>query len=522
MAGKGVVALGVAMGAVGLGAVKMANTFNTQMLKIRTEGGATSKEFKHMKSAVLDLAASGKSMGASPTSLAMGLYHLESMGLRGKQALLGLKLASQEAAISGANLEDTTTAIGGAMFVAMKGTGNMAHMMGTLNAIAGAGNMRFQDLNEALGHGLLSSAKLAGLSLQETGAALAILTDSGQHAASAGAQLATAFHFMTTPTGKATTALKNIGITQFQLAHDMKGPNGLHTALKDLRDHLSGVGADAKASTLNALFPGGRGRVLLQLYGMQDRFPGKTAQTSSGSAQQYNTHVMEQAKNASTRLAMAHARLQAGMVRLGNVLTKNLTPALISLENAGSAVLGWVIKALPGVIRLTRDGFQRMVRVGKDVVGVILGIANSGFVAWVVKAAGVVGSWVNTGLKAFSQGWRDLMAAIQPVITGLQTVVGLIPQISLPNLPGAGPTVTAAGGTAAQRRAATQQLQKKAGFLGVHAPAGNSSGGHRVAGAPNVGTHAVYNGPDLNIHIGGHHFAKVTRREIQKAMMAGA
>jgi hypothetical protein len=39
---------------------------------------------------------------------------------------------------------------------------------------------------------------------------------------------------------------------------------------------------------------------------------------------------------------------------------------------------------------------------------------------------------------------------------------------------------------------------------------------------PNVGTHAAYNGPDLNIHIGGHHFAKVTEREIQKAMMAGA
>ena len=37
-----------------------------------------------------------------------------------------------------------------------------------------------------------------------------------------------------------------------------------------------------------------------------------------------------------------------------------------------------------------------------------------------------------------------------------------------------------------------------------------------------VHTAAAYNGGDIHIHIAGHHFAKVTRREIQKAMMAGA
>ena len=119
-------------------------------------------------------------------SLAQGLYHLESLGIRGSKALKALALASQESAISGADLEQTTSALGAAIYVGIKGTGNLRDDMGILNATVGAGNMRMQDLVDALGTGILSSAKVAGLSIQDVGSALAVLSDGGQNASSAG------------------------------------------------------------------------------------------------------------------------------------------------------------------------------------------------------------------------------------------------------------------------------------------------------------------------------------------------
>jgi TP901 family phage tail tape measure protein len=349
----------VGLVALGLVAVKMSNTFSTEMLKIRTEGGATSKEFNTMRAAVINLANSGASMGQTTTQLAMGLYHLESMGIRGKKAILGLKLASEEAAISGAHLEDTTTAIGGAMFVALKGTGSMAHMMGTLNAIAGSGNMRFQDLNEALGTGLLSSAKVAGVSLQEVGAALSVLTDSGQHASSAGAQLATALHYLYAPTAKAQTALASIGLSGGKLAADLRKPQGILAALRDLRDHMAGLSPTAQSQVLSSILPGGRGRVLLSLYEMQKRLAPKYGQIA-GTSGDFNQHVAEQKKNPATKLKTGVSELSGYMTTLGDDLKKYVMPVaqaflttLAKLLVAITSVFVWFVKGTPLARALT-------------------------------------------------------------------------------------------------------------------------------------------------------------------------
>lgn len=330
--------------AVGLEAVKMSNSFQTEMLKIRTEGGATSKEFRTMRHDVLQLALSGQSFGQGPTSLAQGLYHLESMGIRGKQAILGLKLASAEAAISGSNLQDTTTSLGGALFIAAKGTRGITGTMGALNAIAGAGNMRFQELNDALGTGLLGSAKIAGVSLQETGAALAVLTDSGYKASSAGAQLATALHYLYAPTSKAETALKSIGITHGKLATDLHKPQGLLVALRDLRAHMHGMSPNAQAQTLNSILPGGRGRVLLNLYQLQDRMAPKYGQIR-GTENDFGKHMAEQAQNPTTKMHVAVAKLSAELVLLGDKLTKYVTPAFTFLVGVLAKLLGFLLAA---------------------------------------------------------------------------------------------------------------------------------------------------------------------------------
>jgi TP901 family phage tail tape measure protein len=381
---KMAVAGAFSIAAIGLVAVKMANTFSTEMLKIRTEGGATSKEFRAMRTAVLNLATSGQSMGAGPTSLAPGLYHQESMGLRGSKALLALKLASEEAAISGSNLEDTTTAIGSAMYIGLKGTGSMAHMMGTLNAIVGAGNMRFQDLNEALGTGLLSTAKVAGLSLQSVGAALAVLTDAGYPASSAAAQLGTALHYLYAPTTKGQAALESIGLSGSKMAADLRKPNGLLVAMRDLRTHMRGLSLDAQQGVLNSILPGGRGKILLTLYELQHRLHPKFGQIGANSGD-YSQHVAQQKRNPATKLATGLSELSGQMVTLGLNVRKYVMPVALALLATLAklvivliSVFSWFVKGTPLARALT----------------LVLAALAAGITAFIVvtKAATIVGA----------------------------------------------------------------------------------------------------------------------------------
>lgn len=397
--GKGAGGFGAAVGkmakvgaiglvALGVTAVKMSNSFQTEMLKIRTEGGATSKEFRTMRQGVLNLAASGKSLGAGPTSLAQGLYYLESMGIRGKKALLGLKLAAQESAISGASLEDTTRSLGGALFISAKGTGNLHQVMGTLNGIVGSGAMRFQQLNEALGTGLLGSAKVAQVSLREIGATLAVLTDSGYPASSAAAQLGTALHYLYAPTTKAQNALATIGLTGHKLAADLSKPQGILAVLRDLRTHMEGLGKFQQQDVLNALLPGGRGKVLLNLYQLQNRLGPKYAgiPTGNAGARMMDMHAAEQALNPATKMHVAVAKLQVEMVRLGDVLTKYLTPAFTFLAHVLGMILGWLLAAF--------NWFTKMGPVAKGLavfVGVLAG-------AFLLYNAAVTIAAVATGL----------------------------------------------------------------------------------------------------------------------------
>ncbi|MDQ6807516.1 MAG: phage tail tape measure protein [Actinomycetota bacterium] len=421
LAAKGVGAIGVGLVGVGLEAVKASTAFNHEMLRIRTDAGASTQELAAMKKGVLDLASSGASMGQGPMLLAQGLYHLESLGIRGKPALKALALASQEAAISGANLEETTTAMGAAMYTGIKGTGDLTQLMGILNATVGAGNMRFQDLVEALGTGVLPSAKVAGLGIQDVSAALAVATDSGYKASSAAAQMGTAFHFLYAPTSKAATALKSIGLPANQLAQDMHKPRGLLVALTDLHDHLQGLSKVQQAQVLNAILPGGRGRILLTELTMLDRLKGKYDQINK-TAGGFQGSVAQQKHDPGTQLKTAEAGFQAQLVRLGNVLTPIVVPAFTAVITAGSHLLALFIKIAPVIGHTLKDAFLGIIGVVKSVVGwlnrhrdaaaalkVLIGVLVIGFGAWrlaiiawtiVTKGAAIAAALFNAVINA--------------------------------------------------------------------------------------------------------------------------
>jgi TP901 family phage tail tape measure protein len=244
-AGVGALRAGAQMATMGIGfygaeraihaAANASINFQQQLEMVHTQAGADQIEVDKLKNKVLDLATA---MPQSPEELAKGLFHIESIGLRGAKAMDTLKIAAQGAAVGQADLEDTATALGSAWLVNIKGAGNLHHVMGLLNATVGAGNVRMEELVHALGTGILPASKEAGLSIRDVFGALALFTDEGYQASSAAAQFSTALHFLYNPTFKAQAAMESLGLSSNQLAADMHKKQGLLTALKDLKEHL--------------------------------------------------------------------------------------------------------------------------------------------------------------------------------------------------------------------------------------------------------------------------------------------
>jgi TP901 family phage tail tape measure protein len=339
--GAAIAGLGAGIGALGASVIS-AGKFQAAMEKVHTQAGAAQVEVEHLSKQVIAL---GPAVGLGPEELAKGLFHLESVGLRGAKAMDALRVASEGAQIGGANLE--ATALGSAWLVNIKGAGDLHKVMGTLNAAVGAGNMRMEDLVQALGTGLLPAAKNAGLSLQDTLGALAVFTDEGYQASSAAAQFSTALHFLTNPSAKATAALKAIGIQNDQLATDMRKPEGLLVALRDLAEHLKGLSDVQKTHVLGDILPGGRGRILLTLINQLDRYQQKLHQIDTTS-NQFGKDWEATQKTAAFQAQRFHAALDALFVSVGSQLLPLVTSGMQELTQG-------ITSATPAIEHFTQQ-----------------------------------------------------------------------------------------------------------------------------------------------------------------------
>src|ERR1700712_5296367 len=95
---------------IGIAATKMASDFQASMEQLVTQAGLPTDQLQNLTDQVEAFAASGAQQ--APEELAQGLYHIVSLGVPAANAMSVLKLASEGAAMSGANLEDVANALG--------------------------------------------------------------------------------------------------------------------------------------------------------------------------------------------------------------------------------------------------------------------------------------------------------------------------------------------------------------------------------------------------------------------------
>jgi len=345
---------------IGYASTKMAVEFNRNMVMIQTQAGASTQEVQNLSKEVLELA---KTSPQGPVKLAQGLYHLESLGLRGAKAMEALKLSSMAAGMGIADIESVTTALGGAVVTEIRGTKDYAEAMGTLNAAVGVGNMRMEDMAAALGTGLLPAAKNAGLSLDQVGAALAVLTDRGLSAENAGTRLRMTFAFMQAPSRKAQQALSRMGIDAEYMSKKLRSPTGLLDVLTMLHEGMKRVGAAQGSADILKAFGGGRsGAGILTLVQSLDSsvssYQGKLEQIQKNQGD-FGRNMKAYMETPSYKLATALNTLQANMTKLGQAMTP-------------------VIVGIAKTIAVIADAFSALPRSVKQSIGIVIGVLAVG------------------------------------------------------------------------------------------------------------------------------------------------
>ena len=298
-------------------AIKGALDYGEQITLLRTQAGATADEMRRADNAIKAFAASGKST-AGPQALAKAMFHIESSGFRGAQAMDILKESTYGAMVGNSDMEATTNALVAAMKTGIRGAETMDGAMGILNATIGAGNMRMDDLVSTFTTGVYPAASAVGLSLKDVGAAVAVFTQRGVPAQVAATRLRMTFAQMAAPNDKAREALKKMGLSGRDLADMMRGPGGLPAAIDLLNQRTQAIQDPVKRTQLllNAFGGGRTGSAMLTLVQNSDKLAEAYA-TVEKNAGDFGAAKIEAAREPINRLRAAWARMQESMIRLG-------------------------------------------------------------------------------------------------------------------------------------------------------------------------------------------------------------
>lgn len=417
---SGVLAVGAATAVVAGVTAKMASTFQASMEQLHTQAGVDQRDIAGLSAGVLKLAGQ---VGQSPDSLAQALYHVESTfektGLTGKQAMDILRTAAEGARIGGSDLVDTQNALDAAVVSGIKGVQNYGQAMGLLNATVGIGDMKMQDLNEALSTGVLVQVKQYGVTMRDTAAALATFGDNNIRGANAGTALRMSVQAMTKAVAGGDEKLAKIGISTKQLTADMQ-QGGLNQALNDLVDHMNtaGLTGDKVGGFLTNVFGKRVGTGIGVLVGQVGLFNDAFAKAGAASMS-FGEDWARTQDTTKQKVAEAKSALDAFGIELGDVFLPivNLAISGVTLLAKGLSI------AFAPVARGILVAFQAM-GAGAKALKSDIDSAASSFVSSISRM-----SFVKTIIDDVRMAWGSLLFGFESpgvkIAPGISEIVAI-------------------------------------------------------------------------------------------------
>lgn len=237
----------VALGGIATAAIKVGSDFESQMSRVKAISGATGEEFNKLKEQAIQL---GADTAFSSRQAAEGMENLAAAGFATNEIVDAMPGLLSLAAAAG---EDLATSSGIAAST-LRGFGleakDMAHVADVLAANANRTNSSVAQTGEAMKY-VAPLARAAGLSLEETAAAIGIMADAGIQGSQAGTTLRGAISRLSKPTDDMQEAMDELGISFYDSNGKMKS---LTEQVGMLRKATEGMTDEQKNNLLVTLY----------------------------------------------------------------------------------------------------------------------------------------------------------------------------------------------------------------------------------------------------------------------------
>jgi TP901 family phage tail tape measure protein len=331
--------------AIAAASTAMSLKFNRDMSLIQTQAGASAKETAYLKKEVLGLSEASK---FGPDEVAEALFRVRSAGFKGAKGLAVLKRGMQLATLGNSNLEMTTKALtGAAKSLDLEGSKAMKHLAAEMNATVGTGDMRMEELQDALSTGVLPAFVQAGMGMRDYASALTVMTDRNVPAQVASTRLRTAITMLIPHSKKAEEALEGVGIKSEDLATIMRS-KGLPAAIEFLAKHLDSLSKNKQNRIMIEAFGGAKSSATIEMLvqNWQELFE-KQKLVGEGIGK-YNHQLKVAEENPLVELQKAWSTIQVALVKIGEVIVPIVVPAFIKVAHVIGHVVDAFAKLPPG------------------------------------------------------------------------------------------------------------------------------------------------------------------------------
>ena len=376
--GEGITELGSSMTlgltvpivAAGGAATSMAAGFDDAMSQVQGALGGASTDMDGLRDLALQL---GADTVFSATESAQAMVELAKGGLTEAQIKGGALAASMDLAAAGQlNLADAAATTVQMMGSFGLGAGDATRIANALAGAANASSADVSDLTQAMSQ-CSAQAALAGWSLEDTAAALALFADHGVKGSDAGTSLKTMLQRLAAPTDQAAEAIAAYGL-------NIRDSNG---KMKD----ISGI-ADELTGKLGSLSDAERDAALQTIFG----------------------------SDASRAAAILMQSGSEGLAKY--IAATNDATAAETMANAQKGELSWALENMGGAVESAAIAF------GTALAPAITAVA--GVIGNVAEAFASLPAGVQTGIAVVFA----LVAALGPLLMVIGSVVAALPAIS--------------------------------------------------------------------------------------------
>ena len=313
-------AAGAGMTAPLVAAVRQGAAFESTMLAIKASTGATSGEIDKIKASAMQMS---QALGVGPTEAAQGMLELLKAGMSLDSVLSGAgKTAMEFAKVGEMDVAQAAVVMSDAMNV-FKVSSDVA--ANALSSAADASSTSIAQMSEAFS---MSSAVagLAGQSIEDLSATLAILANNGVKGSDAGTSVKTMLMRLMAPADDAVGALNQLGLS----VASFRGADGnmkpMVEIIGTLNKAMGGLDQTAKDDVFRRIFGQDaiRAASILGTSGV-DGFKGMRDAMASA------LPVSEKYKMLMSGLAGSAANVIAGLQRLAIAVSDAVAPALASV-----------------------------------------------------------------------------------------------------------------------------------------------------------------------------------------------